>query len=188
MRRTMKIRQWAQGIALALVLMPVGGAGADTLQNDSGDQFNETGVVAGENALSGSGSQSSIVGGSANTGSGSQEDSSTDASMWETMINANAGSGAQIDQSSNSNSGDRDSADVIISLGSQGAVTASDLGSTVSGNSVSVEAGVAESTLSMDGEGSGVSALYGVNAVAASAGAQASQNVSVNVGAEVMTY
>jgi len=188
MRRNMKIKLVAKGVILALALAPFTGAAADTLQNGSGDQLNDTGVFAGENALNGSGSQSSIVGGSANTGDGTQDSSSTDASVWDDMINANAGSGTQMDQSSNSNGGDRDSADVIISLGSQGAVTASDLGAAVSGNQVTVEGGLAESKLSMDGAGSGFSGLYGVNAVAASAGSQASQNVNVNVGAEVTAY
>ena len=70
MRRNMKIKLVAKGVVLALALAPFTGAAADTLQNDSGDQLNDTGVFAGENALNGSGSQSSIVGGSANTGDG----------------------------------------------------------------------------------------------------------------------
>jgi len=67
-------------------------------------------------------------------------------------------------------------------------VTNADLTASVSGNIVDVIDGSAKSDLEMSGAASGFSGLYGVNAVAASAGADSSQNVSVNVGAEVMSY
>jgi len=176
------------GSALLLALAPAGGALADNLDNMDGDQLNDSLVTASENALEGSGSQSSLVSGNANTGSGTQTNDSNNSSVWEDMINANAGSGTQFDQSSNSNGGDRESADVLIDLGTGAAVTNSDLGATVTGNNIDVNGGSASSELGMTGEGSGFSGLYGVNAVAASAGADSSQNVSVNVGAEVMAY
>jgi len=178
----------ASGFALLLMLAPVSGALADDLDSMDGEQFNDASVFASENSLSGSGSQASLVGGAANTGSGTQGNASNDSSQWSDIMSANAGTGTQIDGSSNSNAGDRDSADVIIKLGGYAAITNSDLGASVSGNSVSVSAGSAETSLSLAGENSGFSGLYGVNAVAASAGSQASQNVSVNVGAEVIAY
>ena len=188
MLRRMKIKVVAQGIVLAMALAPLGGAAADTMDNMDGTQLNDSSVVASDNALSGSGSQATIIAGRANTGSGEQTSDTIAAADWVEILNANAGTGTQISGSPNSNGGDRDSADTFISLGLDGAVSASDLGATVSGNTVSVASGAADSGLSMDGAGSGFSGLYGVNAVAASAGAQASQNVSVNVGAEVTSF
>lgn len=178
----------ASAFALLLMLAPVSGALADDLDNFDGDQFNDATVIASENSLSGSGSQASLVGGAANTGSGTQGNDSNNSSEWSDIISANAGSGTQFAGSSNSNGGDRTSADVIINLGGQAAITNSDLHASVSGNTVTVSGGTAETSLSLAGENSGFSGLYGVNAVAASAGAQASQNVSVNVGAEVTAY
>jgi len=178
----------ASGFALLLMLAPVSGALADDLDNMNGEQLNDTGVLASENALAGSGTQASLIAGSANTGSGSQENDANDSSEWSDILNANAGSGNQSNASTNSNGGDRVSDDVIIEMGGTAAITNSDLGASVSGNAVAVAAGTAETTLSLSGENSGFSGLYGVNAVAASAGSQASQNVSVNVGAEVTAY
>lgn len=186
MRRKMK---WmAAGAALLLAAAPMGGALADNLDNMDGNQLNESWVLGSENALEGSGSQASLVGGSANTGSGSQANVSNDSSVWEAIFNANAGSGAQLVNSPNSNGGDRESSDVLISMGSAGAVTNADLGASVTGNSVDVSNGSADSSLSMAGADSGFSGLYGVSAVAASSGADSSQNVSVNVGAEVLAF
>lgn len=186
MRRKMK---WvAAGAALLLAVAPMGSALADNLDNMDGEQRNESWVIGSENALEGSGSQASLVGGSANTGSGSQANVSNDSSIWDGMLNANAGSGTQLADSPNSNGGDRDSLDVLIHMGAAGAVTNSDLGASVTGNSVDVSNGTADSSLAMSGADSGFSGLYGVNAVAASSGADSSQNVSVNVGAEVTAF
>jgi len=186
MRRNMK---WmASGVALLFSLAPLGIATADDVDNMDGTQLSDTAVIASENALEGSGSQASLVGASANTGSGSQTNLNNDSSSWEFIANANAGSGAQFADSENSNGGNRDSQDVLIGVGGNAAVSNSDLGASVSGNSVDAQGGSADSGLGISGEGSGFSGLYGVNAVAASAGSNSSQNVSVNVGAEVMAY
>jgi len=181
-------RWMAAGMAFLFAFAPVGLATADDADNMDGDQLSDTQVLASENALEGSGSQASLVGGSANTGSGDQTNESNDSSFWEGMFDANAGSGSQISGSHNSNVGNRDSSDVLIAVGTTAAVSNSDLGAAVSGNMVDVDSGTATSKLGLAGEGSGFSGLFGVNAVAASAGADSSQNVSVNVGAEVMAY
>jgi hypothetical protein len=178
----------ASGVALLFSLAPLGIATADDVDNMDGTQLSDTAVIASENALEGSGSQASLVGASANTGSGSQTNLNNDSSSWEFIANANAGSGAQFADSENSNGGNRDSQDVLIGVGGNAAVSNSDLGASVSGNSVDAQGGSADSGLGISGEGSGFSGLYGVNAVAASAGSNSSQNVSVNVGAEVMAY
>lgn len=186
MRRNMK---WmASGVALLFSLAPLGIATADDVDNMDGTQLSDISVVASENALEGSGTQSSLIGESANTGTGSQTNLENDSSSWEDILNANAGSGAQFTDSENSNGGDRNSDDVLIGVGGNSAISSADLGASVSGNSVAVASGSADSSMGISGAGSGFSGLYGVSAVAASAGANASQNVSVNVGAEVMAY
>ena len=188
MTSSTRSRWTSGGLALLLLLAPWGPALSDDVDNMEGLQINGANVFATQNSLSGSGSQSSLVGGSANTGSGEQSHMSNDSSVWDDIGNANAGSGSQFTDSENSNGGDRNSSDVVLELGGSAALTVSDLGTTVTGNMVDVKVGTVDSSLSLAGSDSGFSGLYGVNAVAASAGSQATQNVSVNVGAEVVSY
>ena len=196
MRRKMS---WAVSLlALGLWIVPAGSAfagDANTSANGSiwaedanqgnGTQVNGDDWEYMENGVAGSGNQSAQVWGHANTGSGSQNNSDSMAFEWFDMINANAGSGAQVLDSSNSNGRDRDSSDVVFELGDAAGVANSALDAAVTGNSVTIaDAGSVGSEFAM-GDGSGFSEMYGVNAVAASAGANASQNVSVNVTAQV---
>ena len=181
------MRRVAMVASFALWALPVGTVAADDQLNADGDQTN---IITVESALSngmnGSGSQASDVAGDANTGSGAQDNSDLDASLWEGMDNANAGSGLQIAGSLNSNGGDRFSDDVLIQAGDAAAISNAALSSTVSNNSVLVtsDGDSANSSLALT-SGAGFSNMYGVNAIALSSGANSSQNVSVNVSAFV---
>jgi hypothetical protein len=181
------IRRASLFAALAMWVMPTGAALADDQINNDGTQESFVGVESAlANGMVGSGRQASDIGGDANTGSGTQDNDSLDASIWETIDNANAGTGSQITDSLNSNGGNRVSDDVLILAGDAASVSNSALDSSVSENSVSVSQGgaSANSELSMSG-GAGFSNMYGVNAIALSSGANSSQNVSVNVSAFV---
>lgn len=157
-----------------------------------------------DNVLAGDGAQTNgatkpdgtPVNSNANTGSGSQDNSTSNAKDWKEIDKANNGSGAQIHGSRNSNGGNRDSNDIVLELGggSEGSsVASSALESSVSGNAITV-AGLeasANSRMALNGAGetgSGFSDLAGVSAVAMAAGGNASQNVSVSVTAGVVSY
>jgi len=142
-----------------------------------------------DNVLAGSGNQAQDTVGNDNTGEGTQDNSDSSADLWDEVENANNGRGSQTMDSSNSNGGDRDSNDIVLSLGDDGSsVSSSALEASVSGNTVRVtgELGSADSTMEL-GTGSGFRDFAGVSAVAMAAGADASQNVSVNVTAGVVS-
>jgi len=141
-----------------------------------------------DNALAGSGAQAIDTGDDANTGSGSQDNSYTSQEDWENMGNANSGTGAQVIDSTNSNGGDRNSSDIVITLGNDSVVATGTLEASVSGNSVSVSGsgGSASSSLLIT-DGSGFRNMAGINAIALSSGHNSSQNVNVNVTASVST-
>jgi hypothetical protein len=143
-----------------------------------------------DNVLAGDGSQAQDTVLNNNTGVGTQDNSVSSANDWDYLGNANNGRGTQTMDSSNSNGGDRDSNDIVFSLGDEDTyVNNSALEASVSGNSVSVaaELGMANSAMEL-GTGSGFRDLAGVSAVAMAAGGNASQNVSVNVTAGVVSY
>jgi len=140
-----------------------------------------------DNVLAGDGSQTQDTMGSANTGSGSQDNSSSSASGWDGVSgSANNGSGAQLGGSSNSNGGDRISNDILVGGGSDMAVASSALEASVTGNAVSISElnATIDSSMTLD-EASGFRDMAGVSAVAMAAGSNASQNVSVQVSADV---
>ncbi|HIF99078.1 MAG TPA: hypothetical protein EYQ54_19010 [Myxococcales bacterium] len=140
-----------------------------------------------DNVLAGDGTQTQDTVNNANTGEGLQDNSTSSADGWDDLENANNGSATQTVDSSNSNGGDRISNDIVLSLGDDGSsVSSAALEATVSGNSVLVNADFARADSEMSlGAGSGFRDLAGVSAVAMAAGANASQNVSVNVTAAV---
>ena len=181
----------AAATALALFLVPAGTAFAgDTdavdANHGNGSQHNADDWELVGNALAGSGNQSAMTDGPANSGSGEQDNSYVGADEWVDMFNANAGAGAQVIDSANSNGGDRVSNDVVIDLGDDAVLASAALQSQVSGNSVTVSGVNAEANSSVSiTDGSGFSNMYGINAIALSSGANASQNVSVNVTAKV---
>ena len=80
----------------------------------------------------------------------------------------------------------------MFSLGNDdSSVTSSALEAAVSGNAITVAGldGSANSTMALSGDGgSGFHDLAGVSAVAMAAGGNASQNVSVSVTADVVSY
>ena len=197
----MRRNNWV-GVALALSLFlaptgstladesdvdMVGGVEAYDVNQGVGNQINGDNWEDINNALSGSGNQSADIGSHANTGSGAQDNSFTDAEEWEMIDNANAGSGAQVVNSNGSAGRDRTSDDVVLNMGAYGAVANSALSSQVSGNTVSVSGGGESNSGMSFGNGSGFAGMYGVNAIALNSGANASQNVSVNVTASVAT-
>jgi len=159
----------------------------DVNQGD-GEQTNGDDWETMDNALAGSGTQTIDTGEDANTGSGSQDNSTTSQNEWEDMGNANSGTGAQVIDSSNSNGGDRNSSDIVLTLGDNSVVANGALESSVSGNAVTVsgEGSTADSRLFIT-DGSGFRNMAGVNAIALSSGHNSSQNVSVNVTASVST-
>jgi len=140
-----------------------------------------------DNVLAGSGSQAQDTLGSSNTGSGSQDNSSSSADGWDGVSgSANNGSGAQLESSSNSNGGNRISNDILVDGGSNTAVASAALAASVTGNSVSISElnATIDSSMTFD-EASGFRDMAGVSAVAMAAGSNASQNVSVQVTADV---
>ena len=194
MIRTIKL--WGF-VALAIALTSPAFAGdADTLavgtidaldaNQGAGVQVNGDNWEDMSNALVGSGAQAAYNNGDANTGSGSQDNSSASQDFWTDMLNANAGSGAQVMDSSNSNGGDRVSNDIVLDLGDHASVANSALDSSITGNAVTAENGMAGSSMTIS-DGSGFFNMAGVNAIALSSGHNSSQNVSVNVTASVST-
>ena len=145
-----------------------------------------------DNVLAGDGSQTQDTTGNANTGSGDQDNSVSTSDGWsgqsdhEGGSHVNNGSGSQVNGSRNSNGGDRDSNDIVISGGDNIAVASAALEATVTGNAVSItelNASV-DSSMSLS-DGSGFRDMAGVSAVAMAAGSNASQNVNVQVTADV---
>lgn len=139
------------------------------------------------NVLAGDGTQAQDTLGSANTGSGSQDNSSSSADGWDGVSGSvNNGSGAQLSGSSNSNGGDRISNDILVGGGSDTAVASSALAASVTGNAVSITElnATIDSSMTLD-QASGFRDMAGVSAVAMAAGSNASQNVSVQVSADV---
>ena len=186
-------------ISLSFVLAGIAQAG-DTNTNSEGllsalDANRGTGVQVNadtwenmNNVLAGEGNQTQDTGRNANTGSGAQDNSSSSASGWDGVSgSANNGSGAQLGTSSNSNGGDRVSNDILVGGGgAEIAVASAALEASVTGNSVSISElnATVDSSMSLD-SASGFHDLSGVSAVAMAAGSNASQNVSVQVTADV---
>jgi len=151
----------------------------------SGIQVNADDWLFVDVALAGSGNQAGSISGSANTGSGRQDNAISDAAEWEGITNANAGTGAQVIRSANANGRDRTSNGGVVFLTDNldgGKVSHSTLESSVANNSVTVSGdnGSANSSLGMGG-GRHFSGMMGVNTIAISTGANASQNISVSV-------
>ncbi len=143
-----------------------------------------------DNVLAGDGTQAQDTANNNNTGVGTQNNSVSSADLWDGIGTANNGRGSQTSGSSNSNGGDRNSNDIVLTLGDEDSfVNSSALEASVTGNSVRVagELGMADSSMEL-GTGSGFRDFAGVSAVAMAAGADASQNVSVNVTAGVVSY
>jgi hypothetical protein len=145
-----------------------------------------------DNVLAGDGSQTQDTMGNANTGSGDQDNSVSNSSGWsgqsshEGGSHVNNGSGAQMNGSRNSNGGDRNSNDIVIEGGSDVAVASTALEAAVTGNALTLSElnTKVDSSMELNGQ-SGFNGLAGVSAVAMSAGSNASQNVSVQVTADV---
>ena len=137
-----------------------------------------------ETALAGSGAQSGSIGGNANTGSGRQENFTSDMSDWLDIVNANAGSGAQVVESSGSSGRNRQSDSLRLATpeGNSIKVSLSVLESSVSNNSVAVSGvnGSNDSSFVMEG-GHQFSQLLGVNVIVIGTGSNASQNLNVSV-------
>ena len=190
-------------LILALLLAPAGASlagDANTTADASGDdgilaldanqgsgvQVNTDDWYDMENALSGDGAQNVYTEGAANTGTGTQDNSTNNQDGWVGMDSANSGSGAQVLDSSNSNGGDRNSNDSLLNAGSYASVGNSALEASVSGNAVETQAVAAEANSAMTLSGdSRFSGLAGVSAIALGSGSNASQNVGVNVSAQV---
>jgi len=145
-----------------------------------------------DNVLAGDGSQTQDTTGNANTGSGDQDNSVSNSSGWsgqsdhEGGSHVNNGSGAQMNGSRNSNGGDRNSNDIVIEGGSDVTVASTALEASVTGNALTLSElnTKVDSSMELNGQ-SGFNGLAGVSAVAMSAGSNASQNVSVQVTADV---
>jgi hypothetical protein len=143
-----------------------------------------------DNVLAGDGNQTQDTVNNANTGDGSQDNSTSSADGWSNLGSANNGSARQTVDSTNSNGGDRYSNDIVLTLGDDdSSVSSSALEASVSGNALSVAADFSQSDSEMSlGTGSGFRDLAGVSAVAMASGANSSQNVSVNVSAGIVSY
>jgi hypothetical protein len=143
-----------------------------------------------DNVLAGDGNQTQDTVNNANTGDGSQDNSTSSADGWSNLGSANNGSARQTVDSTNSNGGDRYSNDIVLTLGDDdSSVSISALEASVSGNALSVAADFSQSDSEMSlGTGSGFRDLAGVSAVAMASGANSSQNVSVNVSAGIVSY
>jgi len=145
-----------------------------------------------DNVLAGDGSQTQDTTGNANTGSGNQDNSSSTSDGWsgqsdhEGGSHVNNGSGSQMNGSQNSNGGDRDSNDIVIGGGGNTAVASAALEAAVTGNAVSITElnATVDSSMALSGD-SGFRDMAGVSAVAMAAGSNASQNVNVQVTADV---
>ncbi|MFP6607960.1 MAG: hypothetical protein VCC19_15420, partial [Myxococcota bacterium] len=175
-------------LALALFLSPTGVAlagdenvdtsatitfGEDTNQG-RGVQVNADEWEDIPNALAGSGAQSIDAGGSSNTGTGTQDNTSSFQDEWYNIDNANSDSGAQVLGSDNSNGGDRISNDQVLGAGDGSLVANAALEAAVSGNAVAVagENGGAKSAVGIY-RGSDFNGLSGVSAVAIGSGMNA---------------
>ena len=194
-------RNYWGGVAMALTLFlaPAGTVFADESLVDNfglidaydatqgvGSQINGDDWEESNNAMVGSGNQSADINGHSNVGAGEQDNSYTEADGWVMIDNANAGTGSQVIDSTSSAGRDRTSEDVSLNMGNYGAVANAALSSQVTGNTVAITGGTSEAGISFQ-TGSGFAGMYGVNAIALNSGANASQNVSVNVTASVGT-
>ena len=139
-----------------------------------------------ERALTGTGNRSHHVSGAVNTGSGFQDNATATAPGWNDIDSANAGTGAQIKSSVNANGRDRVSSDTVLHLPHAIEVTHASLRSQVANNSVNVTqtGGSVNSSLVISEQGR-VSNFFGITVIAMEAGANANQNVSVNVAGSV---
>ena len=142
-----------------------------------------------DNVLAGDGSQTQDTMGNANTGSGSQDNSTSSASGWSGSTDGssvNNGSGGQLGDSENSNGGDRISNDIVMTGGDEVAIASAALEAVVTGNAVSLTEinTTVDSSMTLD-EMSGFRDMAGVSAIAMAAGSNASQNVNVQVSADV---
>ena len=167
--------------------LPSGEINARDANQGSGTQTNADDWQNMSAALAGDGAQNSAIYGDSNTGSGTQDNSEASSNAWHNLFNANTGSGAQVLDSTDSNGGDRISNDAIFDAGDGAIVANASLEATVTGNSLSVggaSSSAADSSLSIAG-GSGFTGLSGISAVAIGSGADASQNVGVNVTASM---
>ncbi len=143
-----------------------------------------------DNVLAGDGSQTQDTMRNANTGSGTQDNSLSSASGWSGSSNGssvNNGSGSQLAGSTNSNGGNRNSNDIVIGGGDDTAVASAALEASVTGNAVSILElnATVDSSMTFDNM-SGFKDMAGVSAVAMAAGSNASQNVNVQVTADVV--
>ncbi len=143
-----------------------------------------------DNVLAGDGSQTQDTMRNANTGSGTQDNSLSSASGWSGSSDGssvNNGSGSQLGGSTNSNGGDRNSNDIVIGGGDDTAVASAALEASVTGNAVSILElnATVDSSMTFDNM-SGFKDMAGVSAVAMAAGSNASQNVNVQVTADVV--
>ena len=142
-----------------------------------------------DNVLAGDGSQTQDTMGNANTGSGSQDNSTSSASGWSGSSDGssvNNGSGGQLGDSQNSNGGDRISNDIVMTGGNEVAIASAALEAVVTGNAVSLMEinTTVDSSMTLD-QSSGFRDMAGVSAIAMAAGSNASQNVNVQVSADV---
>ncbi len=143
-----------------------------------------------DNVLAGDGSQTQDTMRNANTGSGTQDNSLSSASGWSGSSNGssvNNGAGSQLAGSTNSNGGNRNSNDIVIGGGDDTAVASAALEASVTGNAVSILElnATVDSSMTFDNM-SGFKDMAGVSAVAMAAGSNASQNVNVQVTADVV--
>ncbi len=143
-----------------------------------------------DNVLAGDGSQTQDTMRNANTGSGTQDNSLSSASGWSGSSDGssvNNGSGSQLGESTNSNGGNRISNDIVIGGGDDTAVASAALEASVTGNAVSILElnATVDSSMTFDNM-SGFKDMAGVSAVAMAAGSNASQNVNVQVTADVV--
>ena len=142
-----------------------------------------------DNVLAGDGNQTQDTMGNANTGSGSQDNSTSSASGWSGSSDGssvNNGSGGQLGDSQNSNGGDRISNDIVMTGGNEVAIASAALEAVVTGNAVSLMEinTTVDSSMTLD-QSSGFRDMAGVSAIAMAAGSNASQNVNVQVSADV---
>ena len=142
-----------------------------------------------DNVLAGDGNQTQDTMGNANTGSGSQDNSASSASGWSGSSDGssvNNGSGGQLGDSQNSNGGDRISNDIVMTGGNEVAIASAALEAVVTGNAVSLMEinTTVDSSMNLD-QSSGFRDMAGVSAIAMAAGSNASQNVNVQVSADV---
>ncbi|HIL80963.1 MAG TPA: hypothetical protein EYG54_06855 [Myxococcales bacterium] len=191
------------GFMISLSLVAAGNAQAGNTNTNSEGVINAldanrgTGVQVNadkwenmDNVLAGDGSQTQDTMRNANTGSGTQDNSLSSASGWSGSSDGssvNNGSGSQLGGSTNSNGGDRNSNDIVIGGGDDTAVASAALEASVTGNAVSILElnATVDSSMTFDNM-SGFKDMAGVSAVAMAAGSNASQNVNVQVTADVV--